>query len=141
MADPETDLDALLKRLDDSYQWCVETGKGGRPSTEALLDAAAAIRALRARADLARTETAWLIERRTAGAPTRWWTGLAHRPSLEWGSPDHAVRFARKQDAEVVIPDLWVGADEVLATEHAWVPPAPVAETPNRPEAEEASGG
>lgn len=43
-----SDLQRVLAALDAAYGWSVETGKGGRPSTEALHDAARVIRELAA---------------------------------------------------------------------------------------------
>lgn len=36
----------LVKRLDDIYRWCLETGDGGRTNPEILLDAKAEIERL-----------------------------------------------------------------------------------------------
>ena len=41
-----TELARVLAELDKGYAWSVETGKGGRPTTEALRDAARLLREL-----------------------------------------------------------------------------------------------
>ncbi len=68
-------------------------------------------------------ETGWLIELRQPkaefiSARPAWW-GDTGGDVLGW-TEDHAkaVRFARKQDAEMVIADI--GWTEAFATEHMW---------------------
>jgi len=69
-------------------------------------------------------ESAWLIELplTTFKGPPCWWTGnystgcLAH----QWATDTLlAVRFSRKQDAEMVIKNV-LRLKEAIATEHQW---------------------
>lgn len=47
MSEP-SELERVLAALDRGYAWSVETGKGGRPTTEALHDASRLLRAMAA---------------------------------------------------------------------------------------------
>lgn len=62
-------------------------------------------------------ERAWLIAL-TAGSA--WWCGSSCFGP--WSTPDFAVRFARRKDAEAAIRAL--GLAGCRAEEHAWIPSA-----------------
>ncbi len=68
-------------------------------------------------------QTAWLIEMPAA----RWGTGYCWGGPEVWTSIEHAIRFARKEDAEAVIETLKVYnrkcvlSIEYEACEHLWI--------------------
>lgn len=70
------------------------------------------------------SEQGWMIERRTL--PPLWWTGdhIRHEDQREWSSdPNECIRFARKEDAEMVmvgVLGLKLPSPNVEATEHGW---------------------
>lgn len=77
-------------------------------------------------------ETGWLVERDMGGP--HWWG--RHTPTLEdddafgWTNDSlRAIRFARKEDAEMYIEE--VGWNDVVATEHMWCE-APTLSTPEQ---------
>ena len=68
------------------------------------------------------TESGWLIER--TSTPPKWWTGCDSGFGEAWTTDSlSAVRFARKEDAEMVIVAtlLLKPKGNVLAIEHEWV--------------------
>jgi hypothetical protein len=66
-------------------------------------------------------ETGWLIETAIDGRP-HWWNGHAFKAD-EWTCDSlQAIRFARKEDAEVVMARCCVAREPMSATEHQWGP-------------------
>lgn len=65
----------------------------------------------------------WLIERRDKAVGILGCFCLSECAGVpKWSTPDFAIRFVRKHDAEMVARIL--GLHEVEATEHAWVSPS-----------------
>lgn len=64
-------------------------------------------------------EIGWLIER-CLGGPALWWDG--HGKDTFSGI-NHAVRFARREDAQIVLEHIIDGFDRqhCVVTEHIWV--------------------
>lgn len=77
------------------------------------------IQALKAERDALRgaSRSAWLIERKNAAA---WWCGSGCFGP--WSTPEFAVRFSRREDAEAVVRAL--ALTDCYVTEHLWLPAA-----------------
>lgn len=66
-----------------------------------------------------REETAWLIEFKPSVSVQPTWYGMSDEGVLGMTTDNlKALRFARKQDAEMVIQDI--GWTEAFASEHMW---------------------
>lgn len=64
-------------------------------------------------------ESAWLIE-----ANTSWWLGCHVGEKLSescFGPANDAVRFSRKQDADIVLYHFMSGQVGLRSTEHVWM--------------------
>jgi hypothetical protein len=73
--------------------------------------------------DAVTREIGWLIEMSIGGC-AHWWIG-----ACGWTTDSaEAIRLARREDAEKLIAVMWPGQlarrAGVIATEHAWIPPA-----------------
>lgn len=66
-----------------------------------------------------RAETAWLIERPSDDGPNYW--GSCPEEGVDW-TRDHmaAMRFCRRQDAELLIEYYGWTDDRIVAVEHQW---------------------
>ena len=65
-------------------------------------------------------ETGWLIELQRRSSPPTWWSLADTEGEGGYFTPDSlkALRFARKEDAQVYIDDI--GWTEAIPTEHQW---------------------
>ena len=106
----------------DGANWLDETGLTvpcAKSTLARLLDAADSAPSAPAEAS---TETGWLIEHHydIPESGVRYWAGLeVYGDESVWTpDPSAAIRFARREDAEKIVPALhW---EKIVVAEHVW---------------------